>query len=182
MRKSNKEAARTRETIVAAAADHIRRTGIAEASLADVMAAAGLTHGGFYKHFRNKDQLVGEALCAASAETVGIIGEAMSEGGLNAAVDTYLSKSHRDAAIPTCPLAALGAEVARSDGETKGAAAQGVEKLLAALSGGEPGEDARGEAIEALCTMIGALTLARIVSGTPLSDEILDRAKTRLHR
>ena len=57
MRKSNKEAAQTREAIVAAAADHIRRTGIAEASLADVMAAAGLTHGGFYRHFRNKEHV-----------------------------------------------------------------------------------------------------------------------------
>ena len=58
MRKSNKEAAETRRAIVAAAADHIRRTGIAEASLSDVMAAAGLTHGGFSKHFRNMEQLI----------------------------------------------------------------------------------------------------------------------------
>ena len=69
MRKSNKEAAQTREAIVAAAADHIRRTGIAEAGLADVMAVAGLTHGGFYRHFRNKEQLVAEALSAAGAKS-----------------------------------------------------------------------------------------------------------------
>lgn len=182
MRKSNKVAAQTREAIVAAAADHIRRTGIAQASLADVMASAGLTHGGFYKHFRNKDQLVAEALCAASAETIEIIRGAMSEGGLNAAVDSYLSTSHRDATVPICPLAALGAEMARSDGETKGAAAEGVEKLLLALAGGESDQDARGEAILALCTMIGAMTLARIVSGARLSDEVLDRAKDHLRR
>lgn len=182
LRKSNKEAARTREAIVTAAADRIRRTGIAEASVADVMAAAGLTHGGFYKHFRNKDQLVAEALCAASAETIEILREAMSEGGLDAAVDRYLSTSHRDATVPTCPLAALGAEMARSDGETRGAAAEVVEKLLLVLAGGQSGQEARGEAIHALCTMIGAMTLARIASGTPLSDEILDRAKNQLHR
>jgi TetR/AcrR family transcriptional repressor of nem operon len=56
LRKSKLEAAQTRETIVTAAADLIRRNGIAEASLADMMAAAGLTHGGFYRHFRNKSQ------------------------------------------------------------------------------------------------------------------------------
>ena len=62
MRKSNEEAARTRQTIVATAADEIRRSGIAEASVADIMAAAGLTPGGFYRHFESKDHLVAEAL------------------------------------------------------------------------------------------------------------------------
>ena len=116
MRKSNKEAAQTREAIVAAAADHIRRTGIAEASLADVMAAAGLTHGGFYRHFRNKEHLVAEAFSAAGDKTVATISRTMSKGGVNAAVDSYLSTSHRDAPTPICPLAALGSEVARSGG------------------------------------------------------------------
>src|SRR5262249_57846192 len=67
--RSSKEAAQTRETIVVTAADYIRRTGIAEASLADIMAAAGLTHGGFYRHFRNKEHLVAEALSAAGTPT-----------------------------------------------------------------------------------------------------------------
>ena len=97
MRKSNGEAAQTREAIVAAAADHIKRTGIAEASLADVMAAAGLTHGGFYRHFRNKEQLVAEALSAAGDKTIAVVGRNIGKGGVNAAVDSYLSTSHRDA-------------------------------------------------------------------------------------
>src|SRR5712675_1177497 len=94
VRKSNKEAAQTREAIVAAAADHIRRTGIAEASLADVMAAAGLTHGGFYRHFRNKEHLVAEAFSAAGDKTVATLRRTMSKGGVNAALDSYLSTSH----------------------------------------------------------------------------------------
>ena len=117
MRKSKLEAAQTREAIVAAAADHIKRTGIAEASLADVMAAAGLTHGGFYRHFRNKEHLVSEALSAAGEKVIAAIGRNMAKGGLNAVVDRYLSTSHRDAPTPICPLAALGSEVARSGGE-----------------------------------------------------------------
>src|ERR1700720_3400211 len=73
LRKSKLEAAQTRETIVTAAADLIRRTGIAEASLADMMAAAGLTHGGFYRHFRNKEHLVSEALSAAGEKAIALL-------------------------------------------------------------------------------------------------------------
>ena len=182
MRKSNKEAARTREVIVAAAADHIRRTGIAEASLADVMAAAGLTHGGFYRHFRNKEHLVAEALSDAGDKSVEIIGHAMSKGGLNAAVDSYLSVEHRDAQTPICPFAALGCETARSGAEAKAAATETLEKLLVTLADGQTGPDARGDAIVTFATMLGAMTLARLTSDTPLSDEILDRAKDHLHR
>lgn len=182
MRKSNKEAAQTRDAIIAAAADHIRRTGIAETSLADVMAAAGLTHGGFYRHFHNKEQLVAKALAAAGDKTVAIIGHAMAEGGLNAAVDSYLSTAHRDAPTPVCPLAALGSEMARSGPETRAAAADALERLLVTLAGEGSGSEARGDAIVTLATMIGAMTLARIASGTPLSDEVLNRAKDRLRR
>jgi TetR/AcrR family transcriptional repressor of nem operon len=182
LRKSNKEAAQTREAIVAAAADHIRRTGIAEASLADMMAAAGLTHGGFYRHFRNKEHLVAEALSAAGDKTAALISRTMSKAGVNAAVDSYLSTSHRDAPTPICPLAALGSEVGRSGSETKAAATEVLEKLIATLADGRSGPEARGDAIVAFSTMIGAMTLARIVSGTPLSEEILDRAKDHLRR
>src|SRR5258708_26742197 len=69
LRKSKLEAAQTREAIVVAAADLIRRTGIAEASLADMMAAAGLTHGGFYRHLPHKEHPVSETLSAAGRES-----------------------------------------------------------------------------------------------------------------
>src|SRR5262249_51113315 len=65
MRKSKQEAARTRDHIIEVAAQEFRRKGIAGTSLADVMAAAGLTHGGFYRHFESKDQLIAEACAAA---------------------------------------------------------------------------------------------------------------------
>src|ERR1700726_1489738 len=100
MRRSKLEATQTREAIVTAAAVLIRRTGIAEASLADMMAAAGLTRGGFYRHFRNKEHLVSEALSAAGEKAVATIGQKMAKGGLKAAVDAYLSTSHRDSPTP----------------------------------------------------------------------------------
>src|SRR5438552_9305942 len=69
MRKSRIEAAKTRERIVTAAAAEFRQHGIAATGLADLMKAAGLTHGGFYRHFASKDQLVAEASAAALATT-----------------------------------------------------------------------------------------------------------------
>jgi len=183
LRKSKLEAAQTREAIVAAAADHIKRTGIAEASLADVMAAAGLTHGGFYRHFRNKEHLVSEALSAAGEKVIAAIGRNMAKGGLNAVVDRYLSTTHRDSSTPNCPFAALGSEMARSGKETRTAATAVLEKLFTTLASDTPDrEEARGDAIVALCTMIGAMTLARVVADGDLSSEILDRVKDHLHR
>jgi TetR/AcrR family transcriptional repressor of nem operon len=183
LRKSKLEAAQTRGAIVAAAADLIRRTGIGEASLADMMAAAGLTHGGFYRHFRNKQQLIAEALAAAGDKAIATIGRHIAKGGLNALVDGYLSKSHRDSATPMCPFAALGSEMARSGKETKAAATQLLEKLFVTLAGGSPDrEQARSAAIVVLSTMIGAMTLARIVEDGDLSSEILDRVKDHLRR
>ena len=183
LRKSKLEAAQTREAIVAAAADLIRRTGIAEASLADMMAAAGLTHGGFYRHFRNKEHLISEALSAAGEKAIATIGQKMAKGGLKAAVDGYLSTSHRDSPTPICPFAALGSEMARSRKVTKAAATEVLEKLFVTLAGDAPDrEEARGDAIVALSMMIGAMTLARIVADSDLSSEILDRAKDHLTR
>jgi TetR/AcrR family transcriptional repressor of nem operon len=183
LRKSRLEAAQTRETIVAAAADLIRRTGIAEASLADMMAAAGLTHGGFYRHFRNKEHLISEALSAAGEKAIATIGQKMAKGGLKAAVDGYLSTSHRDSPTPICPFAALGSEMARSRKVTKAAATEVLEKLFVTLAGDAPDrEEARGDAIVAVSMMIGAMTLARIVADSDLSSEILDRAKDHLTR
>jgi TetR/AcrR family transcriptional regulator, transcriptional repressor for nem operon len=182
LRKSNKEAAETREAIVATAADYIRRTGIAEASLADVMEAAGLTHGGFYRHFRNKEQLVAEALASAGDKVVAVISRNIAKGGIDAAVDGYLSTAHRDAPTPICPFAALGSEVARSGDEPKAAATATLEKIFATLARGDENSEARGDAMVTLATMVGAMTLARITSDGPLSKEILDRAKEHLHR
>jgi TetR/AcrR family transcriptional repressor of nem operon len=185
LRKSKLEAAQTREAIVAAAADLIRRDGIAEASLADMMAAAGLTHGGFYRHFGSKEQLVAEALAAAGDKTVAAVSRNMAKGGVNAAIDGYLSKTHRDAPTPTCPFAALGSEIARSGKEARGPATEVLEQLFATLAADATDSEkdpdtARGEAITALSTMVGAMTLARIAADSALSAEILESARERL--
>src|SRR5229473_8640217 len=133
MRKSREEAAATRERIVDAAARKFRQNGIAETGLNDLMAAAGLTHGGFYKHFESKDQIVAEAC----AEAVGSLTEMMtavasdepSRGGFEALVAKYLSTAHRDEPSHGCLLAALGSEIARCDEKTRAASTEGFLKL-----------------------------------------------------
>jgi TetR/AcrR family transcriptional repressor of nem operon len=184
MRKSRIEAAKTRERIVTAAAAEFRQHGIAATGLADFMKAAGLTHGGFYRHFASKDQLVAEACSAA----VGMMNERVASSasrelgrkGLEAAVADYLSTEHRDNPRDGCPLAALGSEMARADPQTRAAATAGFLKLVDALAGGfDEGtpDEARRRALVAALTLIGALTVSRVVTDQALSDAILRNAE-----
>lgn len=189
MRKSKLEAAETRRRIVATAAEEFRRRGIAGAGVSEVMAAAGLTHGGFYRHFNSKDQLVGEAIAAAADSVAQAMSTAVSldgaGSGLKAATTAYLSRKHRDDPAFGCPLASLGSEIARSDGPTRQAATDGFLRLvdlLAAQAGKPHSEAAKRKAIVALATMIGALTLSRVVSDPALSDTILAAAGGQLDR
>jgi TetR/AcrR family transcriptional regulator, transcriptional repressor for nem operon len=184
MRKSKQEAARTRERIVEAAALEFRRNGIAGTGLADLMAAAGLTHGGFYRHFGSKDQLVAEA-CAAAMEagaktSVTALSHHGKRNGLEALAANYLSKSHRDDRSGGCPFAALGSELVRADEKTRAVATEGLLKyadLIASQLDGMRPDDAKRRALAALSTMVGALILARIVTDPKLSALLLREAE-----
>src|SRR5277367_6560830 len=123
MRKSREEAAETRKSIVRAAAREFRERGIVATGLADLMSAAGLTHGGFYKHFASKDQLVSEACSEALQIILEKLAAAGSDG--SGAVATYLSTDHRDDPAAGCPLAAIGSELARCDEKTRDIATDG---------------------------------------------------------
>ena len=126
MRKSREEAAQTRKRIVTTAAGEFRKNGIVATGLNELMKAAGLTHGGFYKHFESKDQLVTEA-CAEAVETIiEFLTNATSTGSAAAA---YLSTLHRDNPADGCPLAAIGSELGRSDETTRAVATEGFLKL-----------------------------------------------------
>ena len=186
MRKSRSETAKTRERIVTAAAAEFRQHGIAATGLADLMKAAGLTHGGFYRHFASKDQLVAEACSAAIAtmtERVAFSARERGRKGLEAAVADYLSTEHRDNPRDGCPLAALGSEMARADPQTRAAATAGFLKLVDALAGGfdegTPDEATRRATVAAL-TMIGALTISRVVTDQALSNAILRNAEASI--
>src|ERR1700744_4809797 len=108
MRKSKAETAETRQRSVEGAAREVRPNGIQATGLADLMSEAGLSHGGFYRHFDSKDQLVAEACESGLTTIIGRLEAAASgcEGkkGFKAIVDAYMSSSHRDAPADGCPL------------------------------------------------------------------------------
>jgi TetR/AcrR family transcriptional regulator, transcriptional repressor for nem operon len=133
MPKSRVETAKTRERIVKAAGAEFAANGISEAALARVMSAAGLTHGGFYRHFASKDQLVQEA-CGQTFLTLVASLELLVKGkpheqALPLLVDRYVSRAHRDQPTTGRPLAALGSELARRDARTRHAAMEGFLQL-----------------------------------------------------
>jgi TetR/AcrR family transcriptional regulator, transcriptional repressor for nem operon len=183
MRKSKQDAAETRRRIIIAAAAEFRRNGIIDTSNSDLMAAAGLTHGGFYRHFESKDQLVAEACDAAVRSMVDTFAAAAAgkspRSRLKAAAAAYLSTKHRDNPAHGCPLAALGSEIARCGEGVRSAATDGflrlVEIIAAQYDGARP-DLAKQRALAAASLMIGALTMSRIVTDPELSSEILWQA------
>ena len=187
MRKSKQEAAATRQRIIKAAAAAFRKNGIAGTGVSDLMGAASLTHGGFYRHFDSKDQIVAEACTAAVDSLVEQLAAAASgkspQRGLKTIVEKYLSAAHRDEPANGCPLAALGSELARGDEGTRAAATHAFLKLvevIAAQFGKTRPDVARRRALVAAATMIGALTMSRIVTDSELSASILQEAAKQL--
>jgi TetR/AcrR family transcriptional repressor of nem operon len=185
MRKSRQETSETRQRIVEAASVEFRKNGIGGTGLSGLMTAAGLTHGGFYRHFQSKDQVVAEACGAAIDGLVSELEEVADNGGFAAIVGHYLSAHHRDALEQSCPYAALGSELVRSNDQVKAIATQGLERVigvLAAQSESGNSESERARALVAMCTMMGALTLSRMASQPALSAEILETAVIHLTR
>jgi TetR/AcrR family transcriptional repressor of nem operon len=187
MRKSKQEAAATRQRIVRAAAAEFCQKGIGDTGLSDLMAAAGLTHGGFYRHFRSKDQIVAEACATAAEGLVGRLAASASkkspQNGLKTIVSSYLSATHRDDPSDGCPLAALGSEMARADEVTRGAATEAFLRLVNVIArqlGKARPDVARRRALAAASAMIGALTMSRIVTDSELSAAILQQMATHL--
>jgi TetR/AcrR family transcriptional regulator, transcriptional repressor for nem operon len=187
MRKSKQETAATRQRVIEAAAAEFRRNGIDGTGLADLMGAAGLTHGGFYKHFESKEQVVTEALALATDSMVEEIRHTVlaSPGtrGLHAAIAEYLAVDHRDDG--RCPFVSLGSEVARSGHAVREATTTGFLKmvdLLASQLDGMSPAIARNEALFMVSTMVGAVTMARVVTDPNLSASILRQARKHLTR
>ena len=169
MRRSREDAARTRRTAVQAASRLFRERGIDAASVSDVMASLGMTAGGFYRHFENKEALAAEA-CAAAFAGSGL--NRGSAGSAEAMLRGYLSKSHRDAPATGCPLPALVSDMARQPAALRRRYTEGVRGALARIDQLAPRTDsATRRAL--LAGMVGALALARAVNDEELSAALL---------
>jgi TetR/AcrR family transcriptional regulator, transcriptional repressor for nem operon len=189
MRKSRQEAAETRQRIVDAASRRFRESGIEGTALADLMAQAGLTHGGFYKHFASKDQVVLEALQLALSTMREAMEEKMAHTSgtraVNTAVANYLSPEHRNDPGSGCFFVALASELARSSGEIRDTATAGMVELIdliaRQLTDLTPAA-AKKKALVIVSTMIGALTVARLVNDEQLSAAVLREARKALQQ
>ncbi len=170
MKVSREQMAENRRRILDAASRLFRDRGFDAVSVAEVMKAAGLTHGGFYGHFRSKDDLIEHALTHVLAGSTG--GE-----DLRTYVDAYLSPRHRDDAGGGCPTASLAAAVRHQTPGVRSAMAEGVrrrvDRIGKSLPQGDPAERRRA-AIGTWAAMVGAVILARAIDDPALSDEVLE--------
>jgi TetR/AcrR family transcriptional regulator, transcriptional repressor for nem operon len=177
MRHSNAGKAASHDRIVATAAARIREAGTAQPGVAEIMRAAGLTHGGFYKHFGSRDELILEAVERALAESESRVLDltAGAEDPLGAFAGAYLSVAHRDDPATGCGVVALGTDMPRVGGPAQEAYRAQVDRYLAHLQQLLEGDDetTRRRATVTLSAMVGAVMIARALGPTTRSDEIL---------
>ncbi len=184
MGSSQADKAASHERIVRTASRRIRRDGIDNFSVSELMGEAGLTHGGFYRHFDSRDELVAEAIAEALAQgsqRVRSSTDADQPAALAAIVDGYLSRLHRDKPETGCAVAALPTDIARTDPRARAAYSRQVRRYIELLTELTPARD-RDEAQLILAALVGALVLARAVDDRALSDEILSSVACALHR
>jgi TetR/AcrR family transcriptional regulator, transcriptional repressor for nem operon len=183
---SRAQKAKTHERIVKLASKRFREEGLAGIGIAELMKEAGLTVGGFYKHFDSRDHLVAEAVNSAFGGWKRRV-EAAKSGGppvsYERLIDEYLNEAHRDNPGTGCAFSALAPEIARSDKRTRALTSDQVRNDIQLIATLLPGRDkwrARSRAVLIISALVGAMSLARAVSDEPLSREILETVRELL--
>ncbi|MBC3485685.1 TetR family transcriptional regulator [Pseudomonas sp. SWRI50] len=178
MKVTKAQAQANRAHIVEMSSTLFRERGYDGVGVADLMGAAGFTHGGFYKHFKSKADLIGESATCGINKTV----EQMQGIELADFVNFYLSRKHRDEKGKGCTLAALGGDAARQSNDIKAAYEAGIEKLLEVLQGKDDEPKAsRAEIIDTFAHALGALILSRACpDDSPLADEVLSVCREQI--
>lgn len=174
MRYPVEETAAKHDRIVKEASRLFRERGFENVSVAEVMKAAGLTHGAFYAHFSSKEELQGAAVAYGQKVSLERVQRIKAKKKRGSYAERYLSPLHRDNPGDGCTMAALGQEVARSTPELKAAFERGLEEILSADAGD------RKEAIFQTAALLGGIVLARAVQDPRLSDEILRSVRQKL--
>ncbi|CAN7506846.1 TetR/AcrR family transcriptional regulator [Caulobacter sp. LjRoot300] len=182
MRVSREQMQANRLRILDAASRLFREKGFDAVSVAEVMKAAGLTHGGFYGHFDSKDDLVARAIAHIfTVQEAGQGGGGQGGGELAGYLNAYLSPWHRDRIGEGCPTAALVADIRRQAAAARTAMTDGfrsqIDRVAAALPAGDPAQ-ARRQAVGTWAAMVGAVVLARAIDDPVLSEEILDQTRS----
>src|SRR3984957_13143517 len=133
MRHSKAEKAKTHKRIVAIASRRFREEGLAGIGIANLMKEAGLTVGGFYKHFKSRDALVAEAVGSSLGMWKDQLAAAAAGGPpltYESLVDDYLSEAHRNHPGTGCPISALAGDLARSDERTRALVTQRIRETM----------------------------------------------------
>jgi len=177
MRVSREEAQASRKRIIKEAARLMREKGISATSVADVMTAAGMTTGGFYKHFKSKDDLAAVAVGASFDHILEPLQRSAEKSGpapaRTAYLRHYLSEGHVRNPGKGCPVAAMGADGGREAELLGPEFTRGVESILAFLGAGEGAKAGRSARIRQMAELVGAVVLARAVGEGELREEIL---------
>ena len=182
MRVSRVQAAKNRETVIDVASRLFRSRGFDGIGLKDLMGAAGLTQGAFYKQFASKEDLAAQAsVRALESATVrwSAATAAKPEHPLGAVIAFYLSTAHRDEKMDGCPIVALGSDAARQGSDVKASFETGIKdhlEILSRLIAETNGEKPKGKAMAILSTMVGALMLSRVVNDPDLAQALLKAA------
>jgi TetR/AcrR family transcriptional repressor of nem operon len=185
MKKSKAETAKTRQRIIEVASAAFRNQGIDATGVAEIMAAAGLTHGGFYRHFNSKEDLVTEAMALSRRDYLAETLNAAEQGpeALMKHFQEYVTPVFRDDIGGGCPLAANGSELVRGDARTRHNATEALRLWFAKAAPYMRSQDDASKtemAITVVTNMIGALTMSRLVDDPELSDQILQATRKRI--
>jgi TetR/AcrR family transcriptional repressor of nem operon len=184
MRVTKQRAAENRERVIEEAAKLFREKGFDGVGVAELMAAAGLTHGGFYNHFGSKDDVEAAALARVFERSVERMAEIAALDSADerrrayaAYCERYVSTAARDASAASCPMVAFAGDVSRQGEPVRAAYAEGLAAYLEAFA--QASGASRPEALRRFATLAGALTLARSVAerAPALSEEILAAAR-----
>jgi TetR/AcrR family transcriptional regulator, transcriptional repressor for nem operon len=184
MRYSTEHKKETRERIVKAASQQFRRRGGKGLAIADLMSKLDLTHGGFYKHFDSKQQLLAEAIAKSFDETdagfMEAIRKAKRGNELKVIIEHYLSLEHCANSAEGCPMAALVSEISRYSRSMRLEINRAMKKRVQRLSEFLPGATAKERernCMVLLSGMVGAVSLARAVLDPESRQAILDASK-----
>ncbi|MCQ9390238.1 TetR/AcrR family transcriptional regulator [Pseudomonas viridiflava] len=182
MRVTKAQAQANRAHIVETASVQFREHGYDGVGVADLMAAAGFTHGGFYKHFGSKSDLMAEAAACSMSKIV------EQSAGVSPArfIEYYLSREHRDDVATGCTMAALGGDASRQSDDVKNAFANGIEQLLKNMASDSSTQEAdpkasRAALLDMVAHAVGAVMLSRAVpNDSKLADEILEACRATM--
>ena len=174
MKVSREQMAENRRRILDVASQLFKDKGFDAVSVAEVMNAAGMTHGGFYGHFSSKDDLVAQSLAYALGADSG------GEGDFSAFVRSYLAPRHRNNPAGGCPTAGLAASIRHQTPAAQAAMTEGLRMQIARIEKALPEQtsaEKRRTAIGSWSAMVGAVILARAINNEELSNEILEQTR-----